>query len=266
MKTFLVVLGIIVACAMGYWSEPKLRPLVSSLPAAKVPKPAAPAAAKVPSPLETPARESDGLLPEKVTLKQNVQFSDQLSGLTMTIAAGSEARLLRIEGDNAIVRVGETDYTILVPITQTDLRIRLGQEDPAPVVVEPVPEPVVTPEPAPEPQPEPAPEPQPEPEPEPEPAPEPQPQPAPPANVPVDVVGMMRESIRNREIKEFEFTQVQDWQATADETIDGQVYQTGVVSYEAETIFGVKTIQAKALIQNGRIVRWIWPKSGVRIQ
>jgi hypothetical protein len=77
----------------------------------------------------------------------------------------------------------------------------------------------------------------------------------------------MRESIRNKEIKHFEFTQVQDWQAAADETIDGAVYQTGLVTYEGETLFfGVKTMQAKALIQNGKVVRWIWPKSGVQIE
>jgi hypothetical protein len=59
---------------------------------------------------------------------------------------------------------------------------------------------------------------------------------------------------------------VQDWQAGPQETVDGQVYQTGTVTYRAETIFGVKTIQAKALIQNGRVVRWIWPKSGMEIR
>jgi hypothetical protein len=75
----------------------------------------------------------------------------------------------------------------------------------------------------------------------------------------------MQQSIRSGQVKEFTFDQVLSWQADADETVDGQTYQTGTISYKAETIFGVRTIQAKALIQDGKVVRWIWPKSGMEI-
>ena len=40
----------------------------------------------------------------------------------------------------------------------------------------------------------------------------------------------------------------------------------GTLTYKAETIFGVKTIQAKALITDGKVQRWIWPKSGMEIK
>ena len=76
----------------------------------------------------------------------------------------------------------------------------------------------------------------------------------------------MQESIRDGQIKEFKFEQVLGWKAGEKETVDGQTFQTGLVSYKAETIFGVKTIQAKALIQNGKVLRWIWPKSGMEIK
>lgn len=76
----------------------------------------------------------------------------------------------------------------------------------------------------------------------------------------------MQESIRGGQIKEFRFDQVLGWKAGADETVDGEVFQTGTVSYKAETIFGVKTIQAKALIRDGKVQRWIWPKSGMEIR
>ena len=56
------------------------------------------------------------------------------------------------------------------------------------------------------------------------------------------------------------------WKPEANETVDGVVYQTGSAAYKAETIFGVKTIQAKALIRGGKVVRWIWPKSGMEIK
>jgi hypothetical protein len=76
----------------------------------------------------------------------------------------------------------------------------------------------------------------------------------------------MQESVRGGQIKEFTFDQVLTWKADADETVDGETYQTGLASYQAETIFGVKTIQAKALIKEGKVQRWIWPKSGMEIK
>ena len=76
----------------------------------------------------------------------------------------------------------------------------------------------------------------------------------------------MQDSIQAAQIKEFTFDQVLDWTAGPDETVDGETYQTGVASYKAETIFGVKTIQAKALIKGGKVQRWIWPKSGMEIK
>jgi hypothetical protein len=39
-----------------------------------------------------------------------------------------------------------------------------------------------------------------------------------------------------------------------------------MLSYKAETIFGIKTIQAKAYIRDGRVSRWVWPKSGLEIR
>ena len=76
----------------------------------------------------------------------------------------------------------------------------------------------------------------------------------------------MQENVRDGQIKEFTFDQVLAWKAEADEIIDGETYQTGLASYKAETIFGVKTIQAKALIKGGKIQRGIWPKSGMEIK
>ena len=77
----------------------------------------------------------------------------------------------------------------------------------------------------------------------------------------------MKASIQAGEIKEFGFDQVLEWVAgEGEETIDGESYQTGLASYKAETVFGVKTIHAKALIKGGKVVRWLWPKSGMEIK
>lgn len=109
----------------------------------------------------------------------------------------------------------------------------------------PVPAPVPTPEPATE-----------------DPVPPPPTAPA----APVDVVSLMKQHIQGGNIKEFEFKQVQGWKAEPNEVIDGETYQVGLIRYTAETIFGTKSIEAKALIKDGAVVKWIWPKSGMEIK
>ncbi|WP_193214705.1 hypothetical protein [Luteolibacter marinus] len=163
-----------------------------------------------------------------------------------------------------------------------------AEEEVAPPVVEPAPTPVPAPTPAPVTPPEPAeppavvqadPEPEPEPVAEPppvaqnepeemkEPEPEPEPMPEPAASLgPEEIVKAMQESIKAKQVKEFAFEQVLGWKAGEEEDVDGEKYQTGLASYKAETIFGVKTIQAKALISGGKVVKWIWPNSGMEIK
>jgi serine/threonine protein kinase len=82
----------------------------------------------------------------------------------------------------------------------------------------------------------------------------------------VDVVKLMQESLRANQIKEFTFDQVLGWEAGGNEVVYGETYQTGVAAYKSETIFGAKTIQAKALIQGGEVKKWIWLNSGVEIK
>jgi hypothetical protein len=102
-----------------------------------------------------------------------------------------------------------------------------------------------------------------------EPTPEAAPAEAPstPATAPSgDPVEAMQTSIRAGKIKEFTFEQVLKWEPAADETVEGETYKIGLASYKAETIFGEKTIQAKALIKDGIVQKWIWPKSGMEIK
>ncbi len=81
-----------------------------------------------------------------------------------------------------------------------------------------------------------------------------------------EIVKVMQESIKAAQVKEFTFEQVLGWKAGEDEEVDGTKYQTGQAAYKAETIFGVKTIQAKALITGGKVAKWIWPNSGMEIK
>lgn len=80
------------------------------------------------------------------------------------------------------------------------------------------------------------------------------------------IVDVMKESIKGGAIKEFTFEQVDEWIAGEAEEVDGVSYQTGLASYKAETIFGVKAVQAKALIQDGKVKKWIYAKTGMQIR
>ena len=291
MKLFLMLFGMAAAGVLGYFTEPSLRLQLTGLsPDGKTPAPA-PVADEIPAAPITdidPATLTAEQLPKKVILAEAVQFADTSSGLTMTVAAGSPAKLVRVDGKNAIIRPGDTAYTIAIPISNTDLLQQLAANPPPPpsavAAVEPEPEPAPVTEPMPAPggdseepapmpepvvEPTPDPAPAPTPDPAPAPAPEPAPAPAPAPTVaagPMDVVKVMQDSIRTAQVKEFTFDQVLGWEPGGDETVDGEIFKTGMVSYKAETIFGVKTIQAKALIQGGKVKRWIWPKSGMEIK
>jgi hypothetical protein len=79
-------------------------------------------------------------------------------------------------------------------------------------------------------------------------------------------VDAMRASIQSGQFKELKIDKILSWNPGGEETIDGVTFATGTVSYEAETIFGLKTVQAKALIQNGVVKKWISPNSGAAIK
>ena len=142
------------------------------------------------------------------------------------------------------------------PATSTESEAPLVEES-APA--EPAPEPAIEELP-----PEPAPS-----EASPEPSVEESP-PEPPAAAPLtpseDPVEAMKTSVRSGAIKEFTFDQVLKWEPTADEAVDGENHQIGLASYKAETVFGTKTIQAKAFIKDGVVQKWVWLKSGMEIK
>ena len=284
MKLISTLIGMAAAGALGYLAEPHLRlGLTGKSPDTSKPslgiQQRADGALKIDLGALSPEQ-----LPKQVLLKGGAKVSDPASGLTMSIEAGNRVTLVRIEGTNVIISPGQGAFLGTVPVRETDLLQQIAANPPAPKAVEATPPPEVkiaepptapAPPPQPTPTPEPAPATEPAPTPEPAPAPEPAPTPKPaPATTPApttaagpsDAVKLMQESVRASQIKEFTFAQVLTWKADADETIDGEIYQIGLASYKAETIFGVKTIQAKALIKGGKVQRWIWPKSGMEIK
>lgn len=208
----------------------------------------------------------DDQLPAKVQVKRDVEVRSADSDVPMIVPAGARVTLLRREQDRLIIS-SAPGLEGSVAASDTDLFRQLRtQPAPAPAAVIPAPTPAV--EPMPEPvvtvTPEPA-NPPSTPTPTEEPAPA---EPSPAVAVSLDaaqIVNAMEASVKAEQIKKFSYAAVTSWKAGDNEMIDGQDYQTGLITYKDQTIFGVKNIQAKALILNGKVQRWIWPTSGLEI-
>ncbi len=274
---FILYLAVMAGAAyLGYLAEPDLRlRLTGKAPGAAANQGAGGAVERLPSGALKISLEdlTPDQLPNQVVLLEDAKVSDPAAGLEMLIKAGNRVKLVAIDENNVVISPGEGPFRGKVSITGTDLLQQIAANPPAPAAASTTSlagesaEPSTPPAPpAPEPAPTPPPTPPPAPEPMPELTAEPTPAPAPPAAGSSDVVELMQKSIKAAQIKEFTFDQVLDWAAAPDEVISGETYQTGLASYKAETIFGVKTIQAKALIKGGVLQRWIWPKSGMEIK
>lgn len=79
------------------------------------------------------------------------------------------------------------------------------------------------------------------------------------------IVALMKTNLEGGSVQEFSAKEVEKWEAGEEEEVDGELYQTGLVTYRADTIFGPKPVQAKALIQGGKLIKWIYAKTGMQI-
>ncbi|MCH2063182.1 MAG: hypothetical protein MK194_05605 [Roseibacillus sp.] len=211
-------------------------------------------------------------MPATVELQKRMIVSTADGSQETALEKGSTVNVRKKNGSNlvispggplvGIVRIADTDFVKHVIKYRAryhfggDTAIADNPERPVPpptlpeVAANTPPKENPTPSPAPAPAPEPAPEPEPE-----------------PANLNAEqIVEAMKESVKGEGIKEFKLEQVEGWKAGEDENIDGEMYQTGLAAYKAQTIFGEKTVQAKALIKEGKVVKWIYAKTGMEIR
>jgi hypothetical protein len=273
MKFFFATVGIIGSGFLGYVLEPDLRlALTGQMPTTPV-QPVAVVTAPNPAvatPAAAPGYDYSNLqpnqLPDKIVLKTQAFATAPNETDALPLTAGTKVKPTRIDGSDVHFSVGGT-FQGKIAVAQTNLVEQLiANPPPAPTAppAEPTP-PVVAQN-----QPEPTPAVEPMPDKKEgvaaEPTPEPAPKPATASLSAEDIVKLMQDSIRSGQIKEFTFDQVIGWKAGEEEELDGEKYQTGLAAYKAETIFGVKNIQAKAMIQGGKVIRWIWPTSGLEIQ
>ena len=80
------------------------------------------------------------------------------------------------------------------------------------------------------------------------------------------IVALMKASIAAGAVTEFKTSDVTSWEAGASEVIDGQTYQTGMAVYQSSGPFGLSTVRAKALILDGKVLKWIGAKSGLELK
>ena len=220
----------------------------------------------------------DNDLPETVTIENPTEIPTSGGEGQVRLKKGDVVTLLNRKNDSLIVEKADSNGKGKISPKDTDLFQQLVKKiyereagdavatttSPAPV---PTPAPAPTPTPTPVAKIDPVPAPAPEPMPVVEPTPAPAPAPAADAKLGDDeIIALMKESIAGGAVKEFTSDQVKGWKTNGEETIDGTEYQTGLAAYEAATIFGVRPVQAKALIKDGKIVRWVYAKSGMEIQ
>ena len=231
------------------------------------------------------AEMRDSELPATVRTKGSVELPTVTGDGIKSLADGREVKLLNRNEKKLIIETMDGIAKGEVEIRQTDIFATIGRRKmdllraaasgahPAPTLpanpTTPPKEPAIAANnPTPTPPANPAmPEKQPAPEPEPTPEPEPEPEPATPTALSAEqIVELMKKSIAGGAVKEFTSDQVEAWKAGEDEEVDGEEYQTGLVAYKAKTIFGEQTVQAKALIQGGKVARWVYAKTGMEIR
>ena len=226
----------------------------------------------------------DNELPKTVRTVGSVELPTVVGDGIKSLADGREVKLLNRNEKRLIIETMDGTAKGEVEIKQTDifatigrrkmdeLRAAAGGNQPtAPVTPPVVPTPTTQPKvPAvvQNPTPSPTPPVQPSmPDKEPDPMPEPEPEPVAASKLTADqIVEVMKKSIADGAVKEFKTEQVTAWKAGEDEEVDGEEYQTGLVAYKAQTIFGEQTVQAKALIQGGKVARWVYAKTGMEIR
>jgi hypothetical protein len=77
---------------------------------------------------------------------------------------------------------------------------------------------------------------------------------------------VLKNSVSAGEVTEFKLDQVVDWQRAGSDVLSGVAYEVGLVIYNAKTIFGEEKLQAKALVKDGKVFKWLWPTTDTEMK
>ena len=192
--------------------------------------------------------------PEKVELKESYTVSDAESGTTVTLKAGSMVKPVRLQGDYLVIQPSLIPIQSAIHVDKTNFK-----ELAVPKMLERIKNPVVVADPDPV-----APTP---PDPDPVTPSDPDPAPAPVAKLGDDaVVALLKADVAAGKVTEFKADQVTVWEAGEVMEFDGESYQTGRVTFKAETILGVQEHEAIALIKDGKVHKWMWAKTKLEMR
>lgn len=189
--------------------------------------------------------------PAKVELKVPHTISDAKSGVTMKLEKGIKVKPVRLEGGQLVIQLVGLPIESLIDVDSTNfkelavprmierLQNAVANKEPEPVIpVDPAPEPpVVTP-------------------------------PAPGADKldAAAIVALLKADVKAGKVTEFKASQVTGWEAGEELEFDGATYQTGHVTFKAETILGVQEHEAIALIEDGKVYKWMWAKTKLEMR
>lgn len=76
----------------------------------------------------------------------------------------------------------------------------------------------------------------------------------------------LKASVKSGDVTEFKYEQVLEWEREGEEEVDGDTYEVGMITYQADTLFAEQQLKAKALIQDGKVVRWLWPTTNTTMR
>ena len=170
--------------------------------------------------------------PETVSLRETFEIASD--GLTLTLEQGTAVSPVRLEGTDLIFKTKGMTLEHVIDVDQTDFKelvlpvmnARIQREAEMKRIEDA--KPVVLDE--------------------------------------VAIVSCMQASVAENEVSEFKADQVIEWLAGEDMEFDGVNYQTGMVTFEAETILGKQQQKAIALIENGKVEKWYWAKTKLEMR
>jgi len=170
--------------------------------------------------------------PETVSLRETFEIASD--GLTLTLEQGTAVSPVRLEGTDLIFKTKGMTLEHVIDVDQTDFKelvlpvmnARIQREAEMKRIEDA--KPVVLDE--------------------------------------VAIVSCMQASVAEGKVSEFKADQVTEWVAGEDMEFDGANYQTGMVTFEAETILGKQQQKAIALIENGEVVKWCWAKTKLEMR
>lgn len=82
---------------------------------------------------------------------------------------------------------------------------------------------------------------------------------------PASIIAAMQADLAASPPSEMQGKQIVFMQAARPYVFNGAVYQQGQTAFKTDTIFGIKTILARAVIHNGVVIRWEYWASGMEI-